>query len=73
MTVSNLNGSEKPYLPFFRRTLINLLVPPLRTVRVYSPFLFDAFRTKKVPSVVSINFSLTSSLKFPRHVAKTSY
>ena len=52
-----------PYLPvaFEWQILINLLLPPLFRVKVYSPFRLEASRTKNVPSGASRSFSLTSS------------
>ncbi len=47
---------------------MSLLDPPLRSVRVYSPALDEASRTKKVPSGVSFIRSLTSSrVIFPQY------
>ena len=52
-----------PYLPVALewQILINLLLPPLFRVKVYSPFRLEASLTKNVPSGASRSFSLTSS------------
>lgn len=45
---------------------MSLLLPSFLKVRVYSPLLLDASRTRNVPSGVSVILSLTSSLETNR-------